>query len=79
MLSTRKPRTECCKSWMANVGFRYLSSVENNAGEVFIFCRSEMVKSLVNALIIHLITFLCQTGQVGMVPDLLDNRISLVL
>ena len=64
---------------MFAVKLSYLSSVENNAGEVFIFCRSEMVKSLVNALIIHLITFLRQTGQVGMVPDLLDNRICLVL
>ena len=38
-----------------------------------------MVKSLVNALIIHLITFLGQAGQVGMVPDLLDHRVDLVL
>ena len=64
---------------MFAVKLSYLSSVENNAGEVFIFCRSEMVKSLVNALIIHLITFLGQAGQVGMVPDLLDHRVDLVL
>ena len=64
---------------MFAVKLSYLSSVENNAGEVFIFCRSEMVKSLVNALIIHLITLLGQAGQVGMVPDLLDHRVDLVL
>ena len=38
-----------------------------------------MVESLVNTLIIHLITFLGETGQVGMVPDLLDHRVDLVL
>lgn len=56
-----------------------LSSVEDNAGKIFIFRRSEMVESLVDTLIIHLVTFLRQARKVGMVPDLLDHRVDLVL
>ena len=38
-----------------------------------------MVESLVDTLIIHLVTFLRQARKVGMVPDLLDHRVDLVL
>ena len=38
-----------------------------------------MVEPLVDTLIVHLVTFLGQAGQVGMVPDLLDHRVDLVL
>jgi len=38
-----------------------------------------MVESLVDALVVHLITLLSQGGQVGVAPDLLDDSLDLVL
>jgi len=55
-----------------------LSCVKYDSSEVLVFSRREVVESLVDALVVHLVALLHKAGQVGLCSDLMDDRVALL-
>jgi len=55
-----------------------LSRMKYDSSEVLVFSRREVVESLVDALVVHLVALLHKAGQVGLRSDLMDDRVALL-